>query len=312
MSRVSAILPDNMVNVAVVGSLNMDFVIQAPRFPEPGETLTGHQFRNVPGGKGANQAIAASRLGADVSMVGRVGDDHFGRQLRRALADDGVDTKHVTVDRGAPTGVAAVIVERAGGNRIIVVPGANGALTPEDVQAAASTIARSDVLLLQLEVPLPAIVRAVEIAHQGRTQVVLNPAPAQSLPQSLVPQVDYLIPNEVEAAMLSGGAGKEPLACAQALRQMGFRTVVVTLGEQGALLVDNTGVIQAEALPVAVIDTTAAGDAFVGAFAVAIAGGETVAEALRWANAAGALATMRLGAQPSLPTKAALLELLAQ
>lgn len=312
MSRISAILILDMVKVAVVGSLNMDFVIQAPRFPHPGETLTGHAFRNVPGGKGANQAIAASRLGAHVTMVGRVGDDIFGRRLQSALEEDGVDTQHVTFDRHASTGTAAILVEDSGENRIVVVPGANGALTPENVQEAASTIAHSDILLLQLEVPLPAIVRAVEIAHQGKTRVILNPAPAQLLPPSLISQVDYLIPNEVEAAMLAGGTGERPLRAAQVLRQMGVSAVVVTLGARGALLVDDAGAIQAEAVSVQAIDTTAAGDAFVAAFAVAIASGKPAPEALHWANAAGALATTKLGAQPSLPTLQALLELLAQ
>jgi ribokinase len=312
LSRILAILPDDMVKIAVVGSLNMDFVIQVPRFPHPGETLTGHDFHNVPGGKGANQAIAASRLGAQVSMVGRVGNDAFGQRLQSALEDDGVDTEHVSVDQHRPTGIAAILVEGSGENRIVVVPGANGALTPEDVQKAASTIAHSDILLLQLEVPLPAIVRAAEIAHQGQTRVILNPAPARLLPPSLLSQVDYLIPNEVEAAMLAGGTSERPLQAAQALRQMGVPAVVVTLGARGALLVDNTGAAQADAIPVRVVDTTAAGDAFVATFAVAIARGKPAREALHWANTAGALATTKLGAQPSLPTLQALLGLLAQ
>jgi ribokinase len=301
-----------MVKIAVVGSLNMDFVTQAPRFPDAGETITGHRFRNVPGGKGANQAVAASRLGACVSMVGRVGADDLGLQLRRTLEDNGVDTQYVTVDRGASTGVAAILVESSGENRIVVVPGANGALAPDDVQEAASTIAQSDVLLLQLEVPWPAILHAVEIAHRGEARVILNPAPAQSLPRGLVSKIDYLIPNEVEAAMLTDSESMEPLHTARSLRQMGIPTVVVTLGAQGALLVNDSGVTKVDAIPVPVIDTTAAGDAFVAAFAVAVASGKATAEALRWGNAAGALATTKLGAQPSLPTREALLGLLAQ
>jgi ribokinase len=298
--------------IIVVGSANTDMVVKTERIPGPGETVIGGDFIMAAGGKGANQAVAASRLGVQVSMVGRVGDDVFGRRLRSTLETEGVNTQHVTIDRHASTGIAAVIVDSSGGNRIIVIPGANGALTPDHVQAAAPTIARSDVLLLQLEVPLPAVARAIEIAHQSETRVVLNPAPAQALPHSLISQVDYLIPNEVEATTLAGSASTGPRQVARALRQKGASTVVVTLGERGAVLVDRSGATEVAAIALPVVDTTAAGDAFVAAFAVAIAGGETAAEALRWGSAAGALATTKLGAQPSLPTKEALLELLAR
>ncbi|MFQ5858990.1 MAG: ribokinase [Anaerolineae bacterium] len=301
-----------MSKITVVGSLNIDLVVRAPRFPGPGETIAGHDFHTIPGGKGANQAVAAARQGADVSMVGRVGDDAFGQRLRETLRQDGVDTRHVTADPQAPTGVAVIAVDEAGENRIILAAGANGRVSPADVNAATSAIAQADVLVLQLEVPLPAVMRAIEVARENRVAVILNPAPAQPLPTELLASIDYLIPNESEAALLADSDASRPEQAAQALRSAGVRSVIVTLGEQGALLVDSTRNRSVSGFAVSVVDTTAAGDAFVGAFAVALAEGQSAMAAVRWANAAGALATTVLGAQPSLPTHAAVAEFVAQ
>lgn len=302
-------------SICVVGSLNMDLVMRTPHLPVPGETVSGGPFATHPGGKGANQAVAAARLGAAVAMVGRVGGDAFGARLRTELDQADIDIRQVVTLPDVASGVALIAVEASGQNSIIIAPGANGALTPADVEAAGPTITAAQVLLLQLETPLPAVQRAAELAHAAGTLVLLNPAPAQPLPAELLAQVDYLIPNEQEAALLLGeaiatdadAAGPAQRLCAQT----GVGGVVITLGAQGAVLAQAQTEPQfVPAHSVEVADTTAAGDAFVGAFAVALAEGRTPAEALRWGNAAGALAVTAAGAQPSLPSRNAVAALL--
>ncbi len=303
-----------IARVAVVGSLNIDLVVRAPRIPQPGETIIGGDFRQMPGGKGANQAVAAVRLGASVSMVGRVGRDGFGQTLLENLAHDGVDHSFVIQDAAAATGVALIVVDDAGQNSIVVASGANGRLSPGDVQAAEAAIARADVLLLQLESPLEAVTRAAEMAHAHGVAVVLNPAPARPLSASLFSIVDVLVPNESETALLTEmpvADRAQAEAAAAALLELGVGTVILTLGERGALLAGADGVTHVPAFEVVPVDTTAAGDAFVGGFAVALAEGRALAEAARWGNAAGALATTKAGAQPSLPTRRAVTALLA-
>ncbi len=301
--------------ITVVGSLNMDLVVRAPRIPRPGETIIGGEFRTVPGGKGANQAVAAARLGGQVSMVGRVGSDAFAQSLLDGLAADGVDHTFVTQDPEAATGVALIVVDDAGENSIVVASGANMRLSPADVNAAEAVIAGADVLLLQLEVPLAAVVQAARAARAHGAMVVLNPAPACPLPHELLSLVDVLVPNESETALLTHlpvGDRAEIEAAAIALRELGVDTVVLTLGERGALLVGEGEMELVPAFEVTPVDTTAAGDAFVGGFAVALAEGRSLTDAVRWGNAAGALATTRLGAQPSLPTRRAVEALVAQ
>ena len=303
-----------MARITVVGSLNMDLVVRSPRIPKPGETIIGSDFRTVPGGKGANQAVAAARLGARVSMVGRVGNDAFGGALLDNLDGSDVDRAFVIRDPEAATGIALITVDDRGQNSIVVAPVANMNLLPADVEAAEGAIVASDALLLQLESPRETVTRAAEVARAHGVRVVLNPAPAGPILAALLPLVDVLIPNESETAYLAGmevGDQAQAEAAAQALRDTGVGTVVLTLGERGAMLAWEGGMELFPAFDVTPVDTTAAGDAFVAGFAVALAEGRSLAEAVRWGNAAGALATTKLGAQPSLPTRRAVEGLLA-
>ena len=292
--------------VIVVGSLNMDLVARSSRIPKPGETIIGGEFRTVPGGKGANQAVAAARMGAEVSMVGRLGQDAFAQPLLENLSAAGIDYTFVKQDPGAATGVALIVVDDAGENSIVVASGANMRLTPEDVDAAASSIASADALLLQLENPLETVVRAAEVARHHGVTVLLNPAPARSLPEQLLSLVDVLIPNETEAALLTGlpvSTEEEATAAAAALQGLGVGSVIITLGERGAFFASGEKTVAIPAFDVTPVDTTAAGDAFVAGFGVALAEGRSMADSVRWGNAAGALAATKLGAQPSLPTR---------
>ena len=302
--------------VTVVGSINMDLVTRVTNFPEPGETIIGGDLKTIPGGKGANQAVAAARLGAEVSMVGRVGDDVFASQLKENLAGAGVDLTYVFDSDSAASGVALILVDQHGQNIIVVASGANARVTAQDVEAAAAAITTADVLLLQLEIPLESVHRAAELAHENGVKVILNPAPAQALPAELFTLIDILVPNESETSILTGlpaDSLKDLEASAGKLRSLGAGTVLLTLGQQGALLVEPAGFRRYPAFTVErVVDTTAAGDAFVGGLATAIAEGKWVSEAVPWGNAAGALAVTRSGAQPSLPNRREVEELIGQ
>jgi ribokinase len=293
--------------IAVVGSLNMDLVIRSPHIPQPGETILGSDFVTIPGGKGANQAVAAARLGAEVSMVGRLGQDAFADVLLDNLAAAGVDAAHVQKDAGAATGVALIVVDDNGENSIVVASGANMRVTEADINSAETVIANASVLILQLEVPLPAVMRSAVIAREHGVPVILNPAPARELPADLFKLVDVLIPNEIETALLSGQKSQSPSelrGSAQKLLDYGVGSVVVTQGKRGALLVSNEHEpVEFEAFKIDPVDTTAAGDAFVAGLAVHLGAGHPLPEAIQWGNAAGALAAMRFGAQTSAPTQ---------
>lgn len=295
-----------MAKITVVGSVNMDLVVRAPRFARPGETITGLDFHTVPGGKGANQAVAARRLGGTVALVACVGEDAFGLAMRQSLADAGVHVQHVDVRGGHPSGVALITVDGHGENTIVVVPGANGCMTVDDVVLAADAITGAAVVLLQLEIPIPVVRAAARAARAQGATVVLNAAPAQSLDDDLLALADYLVVNETEIFALAGDGIHERQAAIAALQARGATHVVLTLGAAGAILAPPAGGewTSSYAFAVPVVDTTAAGDAFVGGFAVALAEGVPPAEALRRGNAAGALAVMRPGAQPSLPSRA--------
>lgn len=289
-------------NVVVLGSANLDIVVPVPHHPATGETVLGGHHDRIPGGKGANQAVAAARLGARVAMVGRVGSDDAGGTLRTALQEAGVDCRYLAVDGLAPSGLALIGVDRSGDNTIIVSPGANDRVGPDDVAAAAPLLASAAVTLVQLEVPAMAVEAAVA-ASGGK--VVLNPAPASLLSAALLERVDVLVPNRIELAQLAGSAEAGGLAAVEEMaRGLPVPTVVVTLGADGALLVAGGDAVVLPAPPVEVVDTTGAGDAFCGAIAEALARGVAIDEATARAVHAGSLATTRRGAQPSLPTGA--------
>lgn len=300
-----------MSMVAVVGSLNLDLVVPVPRHPRPGETVLGGDLVEHPGGKGGNQAVAAARLGGRgrVAMVGRVGADAAGERLRAALAAEGVDVSRVRSAEGRPSGRALVAVdERTGENTIIVSPGANAALLPQDVAAEGALLRDAVVTVLQQEVPADTVEAAARLA--GGT-VLLNPAPARPLTEhlrdGLLPMVDVLVPNRGELGVLVGEELPDLHAVADAARRLrGPAAVVVTLGADGALLCEDGAVLLVPPHPVRPVDTTAAGDAFCGALAVCLAERLPLHEAVRLANTAAALATTRPGAQPSLPTRAEL------
>jgi len=289
----------------------MDLVVTAPAIPRPGQTILGETFRTIPGGKGANQAVAAARLGADVALVGRVGDDPYGATLREQLRAAGVRDEHLPAAPGTASGVALIVVAPSGENAICVAPGSNAHVTPADVNAAEPAIAAAAVCVLQLELPVETVLAAADVAHRHGVRVVLDPAPAPpSLPEPLY-EVDVLTPNESEALTLVGDdPGAEPPRLAAELRSRGARAVVLKLGRRGAYVSGPEAAAWIPAYPVRVVDTTAAGDAFTAALAVALAEGQELAEAVRWANAAGALACTRAGAQPAMPSRAAVEALL--
>lgn len=291
-----------MAEVLVVGSLNADLVVRTARFPSPGETIQGNDLAIIPGGKGANQAVAAARLGADVAMVGRVGTDAFGTKLIQNLKENKVDTARVLQDDSAATGTAVIVVDADGQNSIVLSPGANGRVSPQDAESA--PFAGASLLLLQFEIPIDAVVRAARLAKEQGLRVLLNPAPAHEMPDDLLQSADFLLPNETELGLLAGAAVDDAASAETAARSLlarGAQTVIVTLGGEGALIVDADGAQHVPAYPVEVVDTTAAGDAFIGGFAAALLRGQALVEAVRYGCACGALAATRFGAQPSLP-----------
>jgi ribokinase len=292
-----------MPNILVAGSLNTDLVVRTPYFPEPGETISGEDLKVIPGGKGANQAVAAARHGAEVSMLGRVGDDNFGGFLLDNLKSNRVDSQHIQMD-DASTGTAIIIVDSNGQNSIVISAGANGKVSERDVEFA--SFSDFKLLLLQLEIPVPTVLAAARRARQNGLGVILNPAPARELPEELITLTNYLIPNETELSLLAGvEVNDNPSAerAAKSLLARGARNVIVTLGSRGALIVTETQTTVIDSFKVDVVDTTAAGDAFIGGFAWSILQNKSLEEAVRYGCACGALAVTKFGAQPSLPTK---------
>jgi len=298
--------------LVVAGSLNMDFVVSVDRLPVPGETVLGRDFQMIPGGKGANQACAAGKLGAGVvgvRMIGRVGYDVFADHLKASLAAAGVDVSAVHASRSHSTGVALIWVDRLGQNSIVVASGANRALAAADVEAMRPVFRGASLALFQLETPLDTVSAALALAREEGLRTMLDPAPAQPLPAQLLARVDILTPNESEALMLLGRpparvSSHEAPELAAALRKLGPRSVVLKLGDQGSYYAGDSGGFHTPAFPVEVRDTTAAGDTFNAALAVALAEGQAMERAVLFANAAAAISVTRLGAQASAPTRA--------
>lgn len=293
--------------ILVVGSINMDLVVRCPHMPAPGETVIGGGFVTSPGGKGANQAVAAARLGAHCSMLGRVGMDSFGQSLLKGMIEDGVDCTSVLVTEGAPSGIAMVLVDSRGENSIVVAGGANQLLTPDDVFACEQEFAAADVVVLQLELPMPTVRAAIEVARRNNCKVVLDPAPMPKCLASTICEVDIITPNVTEAEMLTGtktGEERADMNIALDLIARGAKAAVLKLGSRGSMVVTADGqMARVGAYNVDIVDTTAAGDAFTAALAVCVAQGMELTAAAKFANAAGALACTHLGAQSAMPTR---------
>jgi len=292
--------------ITVVGSSNTDFCVKVDRLPKRGQTVLGSDFFIAAGGKGANQAAQIAKLGAKVAFVARVGRDHFGDRSIENLARLGVDTRYIIRDREHPSGAAVIFIDRKGGNQIAVAPSSNRFLSASNIKRARGVIKRSKVVLLQLEVPLGAVKKAIEIARSSGAKVILNPAPFKKLDNSLLRKVDVLVPNETEAEGLTGVKVKDLTSAIRAgeillKRKVGF--VIITLGRSGCVLIDKFGTRHIPAPKVKAIDTTAAGDSFCGALAVAISEGKDLVEAARFASYCAAVSVTRLGAQPSLPNR---------
>ena len=294
-----------MKDILVIGSLNADLVVRVPRFPSAGETLSGSDLSIFPGGKGANQAVAAARMGAPVCMAGRIGADSFGPMLIEALKAAQVDTSNIQTSPDAATGTAVIAVETNGENRIILSPGANAKVSNADVNLALQENAAPGILILQFEIPMPAVYYAAARAKSLGWTVILNPAPAVELPPNLLSHIDFFVPNGTELSLLTGcdTSGLDGVEDgSRGLLQRGAGTVIVTLGANGALLVATTETTHIAAFPIQPVDTTAAGDAFIGALAASLAQDLPLPEAVRRSSAAGALAALKPGAQPSLPS----------
>jgi ribokinase len=291
--------------ILVVGSANMDLVVGVRDFPHPGETIFGKKFSMFPGGKGANQAVACARLGSRVVFLGKMGRDLFGEKLRQSMLLDKVDLRHCLLDRHAPTGIALIAVNTSGENEIVVVSGSNMALSPSDIKKHEAAFRLCSVTLLQLEIPLDTVYRAVQLGKRHHHQVILNPAPARRLPARLLRSVDLLTPNETEAEILTGipvKSRRTAVTAARMLLSKGVKNVILTMGKKGCLLATRAGTQFFRAPTVRAVDTTAAGDAFNGALAHALAQNVALAEAVRFAVWAASCSVMRPGAQSSMPT----------
>jgi len=305
-----------MPPIIVFGSINMDLVAHSPRLPVPGETLLGNNFSTSRGGKGANQAIAAAKLGAAVKMVGRVGGDRFGKELLDNLQANGVDIAGVAIDQEVSSGVALIVVGDDGENQIVVVPGANGRVDSEDIARLIDLLPGSAILLLQLEIPLPMAIAAAKAAKQAGVTVILDPAPVPpNLPSELYQLADIITPNEVEASQLAGFAINDPKDAIQAatlFRQRGTPIATIKLGERGALCATAEDSFFIPAFPQTVTDAVGAGDAFNGAMAAGLATGLSLREAVLWGTAAGAIAITQNGAQAAMPNRQTLLAFLQE
>ena len=303
------------MTVTVLGSINMDLVTRVSRLPLPGETLIGQSFSTIPGGKGANQAVAVARLGVSTHLIGRVGDDTFGDTLRNSLAGYGVDTANVFTHRGISSGVAIISVDDKAENNIIAVPGANGLLNSEDIARLEKVLPTTRVLMLQLEVPLEIVTSAMQLARQAGVKVILDPAPVRPLPPEIFSLVDIITPNENEAAALIGFpifSETDAERAAKMLLERGVGCAIIKMGSRGVYWANPAGGQFVPAFKVNAIDTVAAGDAFNGGLAAALAEGRSLAEGVRWGAATAAISVTRQGAQPSMPSRAEVEQMLSK
>ena len=301
------------MNITVIGSSNTDMIIKVPRIPKPGEIVLGGKFSTAPGGKGANQAVAAARSGGNVTFVARVGDDVFGEQALKGFKKDGINTDFIVKDKDAPSGIAQIFVAEDGESGIAVASGANLNLSVYDIIAAKEAILSSDILLMQLGIPMKTVEYAAKLAFDKGIRVILNPAPGQPLPIEILKTISILTPNEAEAAMLTGIKIEDEGAAEDAgkiLMSKGVNKVIITIGKKGALILDSSGSELIGGFKVHAVDTTAAGDIFNGALAVALAEKKNIWEAVKFSNAAAALSVTKLGAQPAAPKRKEILEFL--
>ena len=304
-----------MNKLVVLGSVNADHVLQVPRFPRPGETLHGNRYQVIPGGKGANQAVAAARLQADIGFIACVGDDAFGRDIRDHFAQDGMNIEHVRIEQDCPTGIAMIQVSDEGENTICISAEANDHLTTEVVNQSRQAIEQADYLLMQLETPMEGVIAAAAMAKQAHTQVILNPAPAKALPAQLLANIDIITPNETEAEVLTGIAVIDEASAAkaaQALHDQGIHTVMITLGAKGVWVSEQGQGRIIAGFRVKATDTTAAGDTFNGAFVAGLLEKMPLESAIQFAHAAAAISVTRFGAQTSIPHRQEVDEFLAQ
>ena len=293
-----------MKNICVIGSLNMDLVVNVDTMPKPGQTIIGSNFKEVPGGKGANQAVAMARLNGNVSMIGKVGEDGFGQTLINSLKNDKVDTTYIQTAKGA-TGVALITVDKNAQNSIVVSPGANFEVKEDDIDNNIEAIKNSDIVVLQLETPLNTIKYALNKAKELNKYTILNPAPAVKLDDEIIKNVDLLTPNETELEIISGVSietEEDIQKAAQIMIEKGVKELIVTLGSKGSLYINKEKSMFKKAYKVEAVDTTAAGDSYTGALAVALSNDKTIEEAMDFASKVGALSVLKEGAQSSLPT----------
>jgi len=294
----------NREGILVIGSANMDLVVSTERFPNPGETIFGKKFEMFPGGKGANQAMCCALLGSKTLFIGKMGNDDFSRRISKNLDKAGVELQHLLIDTEESTGTALITVDKSGENKIIVIPGSNMKLSHSDIEKKKNLFSQVKVVIAQLEIPLDTVVNAATLAKENDTTFILNPAPAQELPDKLFPLIDYLTPNETELEILSGMTISNETSiekAAKILLKKGVKNVIVTIGEKGALLINNERKEIFPANKVNVVDTTGAGDSFNGALAFALSNGEDIEKAIHLANLVASHCITKMGAQSSMP-----------